>query len=207
MFKLLAHKLILSCCLLFSCALVSNVHALDQTDPEKTISQLTKDVLVQIERYRKKEIDIQGFVDIVEKRLDKSIDFEFIMMGVMGAARKEATAEQRSRFLRVFKDGMINSYAKSFMDYDDESVSQLPMDSAMKGRKRVQVKQVLDDGSVVLKVGYTLANSKNGWMIINVNVNGINLGARYRSQFTKAYKKSKSVDAVIDGWETERLRF
>jgi len=207
MFKFSVAKLVFAGSLLFSLMISTGAHALDQSDPEKTIAQLTKDVLVQIERYRKKEIDIEGFVSIVEKRLDKSIDFEFIMRGVMGAARKKSTDEQRTRFLRVFKDGMINSYAKSFMDYDENSVKQLPMDGAMKGRKRVQIKQVLDDGSVVLKVSYTLANTKNGWMIINVNVNGINLGARYRSQFTKAYKKSNSVDAVIDEWETERLRF
>ncbi len=185
---------------------VSGASAADK-DPEVTIANLTKDVLVQIERYREKEIDLDGFTEVVEKRLDKTIDFDFIVRGVMGGARKETTPEQQARFLRVFKDGMIETYAMSFMDYDEDSVEQKPMDESMKGRSRVQIKQVLDDGTVVLKVAYTLAKRPEGWKIINVNVNGINLGVRYRSQFAKAYKKNPSIDAVIEGWKTDKLSF
>ena len=179
----------------------------EQTEPEVAISDLTKDVLVQIKRHREEEIDFYTFIEVIEERLNKTIDFNFIVRGVMGGAYKGSTDDQRARFLRVFKDGMIDTYANSFMDYDEDSVKQIPMDPSMNGRKRLQIKQVLDDGSVVLKVGYTLAKRPQGWMIINVNVNGINLGVRYRSQFAKAYKKTPNVDDVIKGWTTDDLRF
>lgn len=179
----------------------------EQTEPEVAIADLTKDVLVQIKRHREEEIDFDTFIEVIEERLNKTIDFNFIVRGVMGGAYKGSTEDQRARFLRVFKDGMIDTYANSFMDYDEDSVKQIPIDPSMNGRKRLQIKQVLDDGSVVLKVGYTLAKRPQGWMIINVNVNGINLGVRYRSQFAKAYKKTPNVDDVIKGWKTDDLRF
>ena len=40
----------------------------------------------------------------------------------------------------------------------------------------------------------------NQWKLLNVIINGVNLGNTFRSQFDQAMKKEANLDRVIDNW-------
>jgi phospholipid transport system substrate-binding protein len=52
-----------------------------------------------------------------------------------------------------------------------------------------------------------MARKKTGqWMVVNVVINGINLGKTFRNQFVQsAQRAGGDVDQVINGWSSESL--
>ena len=53
-------------------------------------------------------------------------------------------------------------------------------------------------------VDYTTALTDGQWKLINVKVNGINLGLQFRDKFRQDMAAQKGdIDKVIDGWNPE----
>ena len=49
--------------------------------------------------------------------------------------------------------------------------------------KSVEVRQTLDTGSSKYPISYKLRRSDDGWKIVNIIINGVNLGLTFRNQF------------------------
>ena len=60
-----------------------------------------------------------------------------------------------------------------------------------KGQRRVTVKQEIRSSDNVYPLEYSLARKKSGeWMVVNVVINGINLGKTFRNQFVQSAQRS-----------------
>lgn len=139
----------------------------------------------------------------LQKILEPVVDFGFIARVVMGDAAKSATPAQMKRFEDTFRTGMVATYAKGVSGYLDAEMNVLPLSPDAEGQNRVAVRQEVVTASGTQIVDYTMAkNRKTGeWKLINVVLNGINLGKTFRSQFAQSYKQySGDLDKVIDHW-------
>ncbi len=69
-------------------------------------------------------------------------------------------------------------------------------------QKRVNVIQEIATADGVNKISYTMVKRKSGqWKLINVVLDGVNLGKQFRTQFAQAVKENKGdIDAAIKGW-------
>jgi phospholipid transport system substrate-binding protein len=67
---------------------------------------------------------------------------------------------------------------------------------------RVTVDQEVSDKGNTHKLSYTLKQGDGGeWKLINVVLNGVNLGESFTSQFDQAMiKNDKNIDKVIETW-------
>ena len=131
------------------------------------------------------------------------VDFGFIARVVMGDAAKAATPQQMERFENTFRSGMVATYAKGVSGYLDAEMRVLPLGPEAEGQSRVAVRQEVVTSSGTQVVDYTMAkNRKTGeWKLINVVLNGINLGKTFRSQFAQSYKQyGGNLDKVIEHW-------
>lgn len=137
----------------------------------------------------------------VEKVMDPVVNFPFIAGSVMGKATyQQATPAQREQFLKVFKDGMVKSLAKGILGYADSKVVIAGVDTV--NPTRVVVKQEVSAEGNTHKLDYTMVKGKSGeWKLINVVLNGVNLGQSFSSQFKAGLKKhNNNVDQVIANW-------
>lgn len=136
----------------------------------------------------------------VEKTLDGVVDFPFIAASVMGKAYKQATPAQRKQFLTVFKDGMIKSFAKGILGYADSKVVVAGVNEV--NPTRVIVKQEVTAEGTTHKLDYTMRKgSSNEWKLINVVLNGVNLGQSFSGQFKSSLTKyNGDIDKVIANW-------
>ena len=68
--------------------------------------------------------------------------------------------------------------------------------------KRVEVVQEVAAADGTSRISYTMAQNKSGeWKLINVVLNGVNLGKSFRDQFTQAMKQNdNNIDKVIATW-------
>ena len=134
------------------------------------------------------------------------IDFRRVAASVMGKKYYLlATKEQRAQFVEIFKDSLLDTYAETLAQWGDSTIStEFQDDFSYKELKTVEVKQTLDTGSSKYPISYKLRKDKEGWKIINIIINGVNLGLTFRNQFQAlAISNNEKIESTIDNWVSD----
>lgn len=196
-------RLLLGLCLaLASVAATANV----EQSPEQVIRGSVDELMGQIEGrkdYYAENID--ELEALVDESLDDIADFRYIGASVMGRYFQNASPQQRSRFTNVFRQTLIDTYTRGLVtfDYRDLRVLESGRPPRHEDQASVAMEVVAMDGTVY-PVSYTLRQSDGQWKVVNVIVNGINLGLTFRNQFDQAMRDhGRDYDAVIDNWAPE----
>lgn len=142
---------------------------------------------------------------LVDDSLENIADFRYIGASVMGRYFANATPRQRSRFVETFRQTLIDTYAKGLVTFDYRELRVLESQDARRHADQagVDMEVVANDGTVY-PVSYSLRLDDGDWRVVNVIVNGINLGLTFRNQFDQAMRNhGRDYDAVIDGWSPD----
>ena len=180
----------------------------DMSDPYQQIEQVTVELLNTIathqDGYPENE---RAYFDGLDALLQDSIDFAFIARNVMGSYHKQATAEQRASFAATFRNGLIETYGRGLIGYENQEIVLVKVQAVPEGQRRLTVKQEIRSTDTVYPLEYSMARKKTGqWMVVNVVINGINLGKTFRNQFVQsAQRAGGDIDQVINGWSSESL--
>lgn len=142
---------------------------------------------------------------LVDSNLDQVADFRYIGASVMGNYFRNATPEQRSRFADVFRQTLIDTYTRGLVTFDYDELRVLDAQQAQRHEDQASVAmEVVASNGQVYPVSYSLRLSNGEWRVVNVIVNGINLGLTFRNQFDQAMRdNNRDYDAVINGWSPE----
>jgi phospholipid transport system substrate-binding protein len=180
---------------------VAPISSAAEKSPQAIVEQATTDMLATVKKHNAATKKTDAYYADVQKTLEAVVDFPFIAKAVMRKSAKSATPEQIEKFTEVFKSGLIKTYAKGIANYADSEIKTLPVTMAADAR-RVSVDQEVSDKGNTHKLSYTLKlGDKGDWKLINVVLNGVNLGESFTSQFDQAMiKNDKNVDKVIATW-------
>ena len=200
------------CTLLLACFWCVTLTAQAQQDPQQLIEDNVAALMKKLEGrkdyYAKHEEELESLVD---ESLDDVADFHYIAASVMGRYFRIATPEQRSRFVDVFRETLIDTYAQGLVTFDYRDIRVLEGSDERRYENQASVEmEVVSTNGEVYPVEYTLHKREGEWSVINVIVNGINLGLTFRNQFDQAMRdNNRDIDAVIEGWTpsvaTEKL--
>ena len=174
----------------------ADVKVVDQTfdsAPHQIVQDTTVKVLAALDQGLDPVKAPQKFVEQLSIILDPVVNFPGIARGVMGKYAKQASPQQVSEFAAAFKLGLVNTYGKGMSNFGNLEVAVLPPKEALGDQQRVTVVQEIRGGSNTNQVTYTMAkdNQDQGqWKMINVVINGINLGLTFRGQFAAAVEKN-----------------
>ena len=148
------------------------------------------------------EEDPELFVQEISNAFSPIVDFERIARNVMGKHYKLSTPSQRERFSEAFRTSLLNTYSKTLIEFKDEEIIVLPPKNNSNSPNKVKVDIEIITSSKSYPGVYSMYLDKNNeWKIINIIVNGINLGLTFRSQFYSLMKKNDNdISAVIDQW-------
>ena len=172
-------------------------------DPYKKIEKVTVELLDIIAAYRDSYPETEvAYFDKLDQLLSAHVDFGFIARNVMGSYGRAASPEQRALFAKTFRDGLVETYGRGLISYNDQKIILLESAPLEKGQRKVTVKQEIRSADNVYPLEYSLARKKTGeWMVVNVIINGINLGKTFRNQFVQSAQRSGGdIDQVIGGW-------
>ncbi|GEK71677.1 MULTISPECIES: MlaC/ttg2D family ABC transporter substrate-binding protein [Halomonas] len=167
-----------------------------------SIDELMGDIEGRRDYYREHPDELEVVVD---DSLEQVADFRYIGASVMGRYFRNATPSQRSRFVDTFRQTLIDTYAKGLVTFDYQDIRVLDNQDAgrYEDQASVEMEVVASDGTVY-PVSYSLRQDDGQWKVVNVIVNGINLGLTFRNQFDQAMRdQNRDYDAVIDGWAPE----
>ncbi|RUR32367.1 ABC transporter substrate-binding protein [Vreelandella andesensis] len=142
---------------------------------------------------------------LVNDSLNDVADFRYIGASVMGSYFRNATPEQRSQFADVFRQTLIDTYTRGLVtfDYDELRVLTDQRGQRYDDQASVDMEVVANNGQIY-PVSYSLRLSNGEWKVVNVIVNGINLGLTFRNQFDQSMREhNRDYDAVIRSWSPE----
>lgn len=183
-------------------AAATSVVSAAPVEPRALVEEVTAELFAVV---KATGADAEAYYTGVDKVLVEVVDFPYIAAVVMGKeARSKSSAEQRKRFTEVFKDGLVRSYAKGIAGYADSEIRVVGVDTDPKAPQRAVVRQEVAHEGAVHQLSYTLRLVGEDWRLINVVLNGVNLGQSFSSQFSSALRKAGGdIDAVIDNWLAE----
>ena len=119
---------------------------------------------------------------------------------VMGKYWRQATDEQRERFILALYRSLMQTYAEGILDYRGEELEVLPVtDDLSDGKAVVETRVTLETG-VVTPVNYRMRLSDGSWKAYDVIIEGISYVSNYRKQYSSEFR-AKGIDAVIEELE------
>ena len=138
---------------------------------------------------------------LVDKYLLPHFDTEFAARLVLGVHWRNATPEQRKRFIDAFYHSLLTNYGAALADFTSDRLKIFPTSvdpGAARATVRTEVKR--DNGDRV-SVNYYMRKTAQGWKAWDVVIDGISYVNSYREDFG-AQIEQQGLDAVIQRLES-----
>jgi phospholipid transport system substrate-binding protein len=178
-------------------ASVANAQDANAADPAALLEKAARDMLTELDanraEYRKDPAKIDA---LVEKDLLPHFDTEYAARLVLGMHWRDATPEQRKRFIDAFYHSMIANYGKSLVNFTGDRLKVFPAKlGADADRTTVRTEVKRDNGSTV-PVNYSMRKGPDGWKAWDVVIDGISYVKSFREDFGSEIDQ-KGLDEVI----------
>lgn len=169
-----------------------------------TADSLVKALNYKPERFKK---DPSLYEKTVREILVPSADFTVIAKKVMGKKYyTEATTEQREKFISAFRESLIKTYSTGLELFDNQEITVMKP-SAENLAKRVQPidMEVKTSDGTIFPLRFSMRKNKQGeWKVVNIIINGVNVGKAYRNHFSESVNKNNgNIDQVIATWSSD----
>ena len=154
------------------------------------------------------ETDRSLYEQKIKDIFEPMIDFRRVAASVMGKKYYLlASKEERSEFVIIFKESLLDTYAETLAQWGDSTITtEFPDNKTNIYEKNVEVKQILDTGSSKYPISYKLRKNKNEkeWKIVNIIINGVNLGLTFRNQFQAlADTHDENINLTLKYWVSD----
>ena len=152
------------------------------------------------------ETDRSLYEQKIKDIFEPMIDFRRVAASVMGKKYYLIASQgERSEFVLIFKDSLLDTYAETLAQWGDSTITtKFPDSKSNIYEKNVEVKQVLNTGSSKYPISYKLRRNEEGWKIVNIIINGVNLGLTFRNQFQAlAVTHDENIDLTLQNWVSD----
>ena len=186
--------------------LINSLYILSDEDPYIFIDEnAQKMVRVLTEDSSLFETDRALYEDKIKEIFEPMIDFKRVAASVMGKKYYLlATKEERAEFVLIFRDSLLDTYAETLAQWGDSTITTEFPKNKEELSKNVEVKQILDTGTSKYPISYKLRKSKDGWKIVNIIINGVNLGLTFRNQFQAlAVSHNENISDTLRNWVSD----
>ena len=120
----------------------------------------------------------------------------------MGKYSNQASDDQMEAFSRAFEKSLLDTYSSTLVEFKNEKINVLPPNGNQTGQKKIRVNIEIVTSSNTYPGRYSMYLDLEGkWKIINIEVNGMNLGKIFRNQFYSLMERNQeNLDLVIEQW-------
>jgi len=166
--------------------------------PDEMTRRTVDDIIVLLEKNNNVyKTDRTKFYSMVDQKLLPYFDFRKMSQLVLGQNWRTATDAQKDAFAAEFKDLLVRTYAVAMLKFTDQKIVYLPY-TGDSSKKTVVVKLNIKQsgGAPDIPVYTVFYNGKNGWKVIDINIEGISLVTNYRNVYNQTIK-DQGLDALI----------
>ena len=133
---------------------------------------------------------------MVHEQVLPHFDFRVMSRSVLGRYWREASDDQRDRFVNEFRDLLVRTYATALLKYTNEQVRYLPFRFSPNDKTAVVKTEVVQQGGPAIPIQYSFYQTESGWKVYDVTIEGISLVTNYRTTYANKVK-TDGLDALI----------
>jgi phospholipid transport system substrate-binding protein len=171
--------------------------------PDEVIREASSEIVAVLDTRRDElAADEQELYRVVDDILLPRFDRRYAGGLVMGKYWREATEEQRERFIMALYRSLLRTYAGSILDYEADSLEVLPFEGHLSEGKAVVETRVTLDTGVVTPVNYRMRLTDDSWKAYDVIIEGISYVTNYRKQYASEFR-AKGIEQVITELEAK----
>jgi len=178
--------------------LMAGIARAEQT-PEQLVRSTADVILTEIKKNRELYTrDYARLYKMADEKVLPHFDFRRMSQWVLGRGWRDATPEQRDRFVAAFRDLLVRTYSTALLNYREQEIIYLPApfkpgdDEAL---VKTEVKQ--SGGQPNIPIHYSFYKNRDGaWKVYDVTIEGVSLVTNYRSVYTTKIR-DKGIDGLI----------
>jgi len=172
-------------------------NATDSQSPTEVVQTAAQGMLGELDKnrdaYRRDPAKVGQLVD---KYLLPHFDTEYAARGVLGQYWRNATPDQRQRFVDAFYHSLLSNYGSALTDFTSDRLKILPSSvkpDALTTTVRTEVKRGNGDR---VSVNYYMRKTPQGWKAWDVVIDGISYVNSYRTDFGEQIEQ-QGIESVI----------
>lgn len=171
--------------------------AVDTSGPSQLIESSANVILSGIDSRRDEfRKDPTGLYELVENTLLPHFDTPYAAQLVLGQHWRNATPEQRKRFVEAFYKSLLYTYGDAMVDFTADRLKVFPTKVGPQDTRATVRTEVKRSNGTKVAVNYTMRKVNGDWKAWDVVIDGISYVKSYREDYG-AEVAQKGLDAVI----------
>jgi phospholipid transport system substrate-binding protein len=171
--------------------------AVDASGPSQLIESSANILLSGIDQHRAEfRKDPTGLYALVEQTLLPNFDTPYSAQLVLGPNWRNATPEQRKRFVDAFYQSLLYTYGDAMIDFTGDRLKVFPTKVTPEDTKATVRTEIKRSNGTKVAVNYTLRKVNGQWKAWDVVIDGISYVKSYREDYG-AEVQQKGLEAVI----------
>jgi phospholipid transport system substrate-binding protein len=175
----------------------------DTSGPSQLIESSANILLTGIDKNREQfRKDPTGLYALVEQTLLPNFDTPYAAQLVLGTNWRNATPDQRKRFVDAFYKSLLYTYGDAMIDFTGDRLKVFPTKVAPEDTRATVRTEIKRSNGTKVAVNYTLRKTNGQWKAWDVVIDGISYVKSYREDYG-AEVQQKGLDAVIQRLEAK----
>ncbi len=137
----------------------------------------------------------------IHQIIERSFDFPLMAKDALGGSFGQVGAGQRQEFITTFSYLFQDSYTRMVLKFLQKENITYNQESGQGNKARVETTIVRPNESI--PVTYLMHQSGGGWLLYDVNVDGVSILNNYRTQFAQAIR-TKGFGFLMERMKTQR---
>ncbi len=138
---------------------------------------------------------------LIHQVIEKSFDFQEMARDALGSAYGQISGGQRQEFTTTFSYLFQDSYTRMVLKFLLKENITYNRESREDGKARVDTTIVRPNESI--PVAYMMHQTGGGWLLYDVNVDGVSILNNYRTQFSQVIR-TKGFGFLLERMKSQR---
>ena len=129
---------------------------------------------------------------------DKNFDVPSISRFVLGKYWKQASTDQKKKFIKTFRDYVVKTYSSRFNEYSGEQLQLLNTENESNPKIFLVHTALERQDAPIIKVDWRIGKKKDRFVILDIIIEGISLAITQRSEFVSVIDQNEgNIDQLI----------
>ena len=132
------------------------------------------------------------------KLFDKNFDVPSISRFVLGKYWKQASTDQKKKFIKTFRNYIVKTYSSRFGEYSGEQLELLNTENESNPKIFLVHTALQRQDAPIIKVDWRIGKKKDRFVILDIIIEGISLAVTQRSEFVSVINQNEgNIDKLI----------
>lgn len=190
--------------LIVFCGLLIGPAWAGEADPTATLKPVINDLTAVL-----KDENLKGNDHLNERRekimslIKRGFDFREMSQRVLGKTWREIDDQEKDNFTVLMTKLLENVYIGKLEGYSGETPEFVA--ETVKG-DRAQVTTLIENNGAKIPVHYIMTKTDSGWMVYDINIEGVSLVRNYQEQF-KSILRTENYNGLVKVIEDKNRSF